>query len=98
MGWGLILNNVYLNRVRKDDLLKEKQENEDYLNSLKLQICNAVAYTNPIISYGQNEDMSLLNYASFEIPNLLGEITETSFRLALINFAIDNPGEVIGDE
>jgi len=96
MGWGIEVP-MYLSRVTKDGLQSEQEDTERLIQFLRRRIIAAVSYTNPTVHDGDQE-WSLIEYASIEIPQILEELAECEVKLAMINVAIANTDKIIVDE
>lgn len=93
MGWGLIINGLYLNRVTKTELESALDDESGTARSIENNILTIAAYTSPVVTDGE-QTWSLPEWVATKVPQLLEELKESYQNLLLINHAINNPQDV----
>jgi len=96
MGWGLTINNVFLSKVSRDGLHTEKEEIEQMLEMYKNELIALAAYTGEKYFDGDQE-WGLVDHVSRRVPEIMNEVCEYSWKLFLIDHAIDCPEDVTPD-
>lgn len=110
MGWGLIIDGVtlfvkkkvtlkglWLNRVRKEDLQDELREVDDMIDYFKRKLTAAIAYSGLTVKDGE-EEMSLIDYATFTTVDLMEDYDEMVIKKFLIEHALEFPENSTLDE
>ena len=99
MGWGLILKEVYLSRIRKSELEDTLEENNKIIRMYEDELIALAVYIHPSIKDGEQdgEEVSLVDYAPTKIRNITEALCELYNKNYLIQIAIDNPEDIIED-
>jgi len=109
MGWGLTISNVplfpkrryklrdlFLSRITKESLEQERRELEDLIKMYKNELIALAAYTGEKYFDG-DQQWGLVEYVSMRVPGLVDDLCEYSWKLFLIEHAINCPEDVIAD-
>lgn len=92
MGWGIIINNVYLNKVTKNELPGVIEECELDIRNIREKIMILAASTPR-----QVEEIDWTDYIHREITDLMSEYEDTCIKLHLARIALENPQDTIVD-
>lgn len=92
MGWGLIINNVYLNKVTKEQLPELKEECKEDILKIKERLMILAASSPRMV-----EEMDWTDYVQREVSNLVEELSELVVKQHLSEIALDNPEDVTSD-
>ena len=96
MGWGLILNGVFLSRVTKAALPNALSETSEEIKYLENFLIALVSYTDKTYMH-EDVPWALPEYAIMKVPQILEELGDLYQKRMLIQYAIDNPEEIIED-
>ena len=95
MGWGLIINNVYLSRVTKPELDEVIDDAKRTLSSAKERLLMLAAATpQPQPTGHADEIVDWFNYIQREINEIFEDVQEHTIRKHLAEIAKDNPQDV----
>ena len=97
MGWGLIINNVYLNRVTKDRLETVVEESEEMIKYCKEKLLAMACYTHPTVKNEEGQEENIMDYSVSEINQIFEELGSEIVKLHLASIAIENPEDVTED-
>jgi hypothetical protein len=98
MGWGIIIPNVFLSRVRIDELEGRKQGLEDYLITLKTKLYMFAVAEPKITKDVEGGEFNIVDSCYYELSELLDSYDDTIRELQLCELAIANKENLIADE
>ena len=90
MGWGLLIKNVYLNRVSKDKLAANIKNTEHLIQNIEIELIALAASTSKDITVGEDRSEPRHIYVAREVRELLTEYKESSGLLYLMYQAADS--------
>ena len=110
MGWGLTINNVpffpkrryklrdlFLSKITKGNLEQERRELGDLIKMYKSELIALAAYTGEKYFDG-DQQWGLVEYVSMRVPELVDDLCEYSWKLFLVEHAINYPEDITSDE
>lgn len=97
MGWGLIIKNVYLSRVRKEEVKDVIETCDKDIQHAKERILMLAAAGPGLAPRGEQEE-DPMTYVHSEVEQAVSEIEDAAVKRFLCHVADDNPEDVEADD
>ena len=71
MGWGLIINQLYLSRISKSTLEENKEDEEQYARSLENELIALSSYTSQVYRDSDEVEHPLVEWVIRRVPEIV---------------------------
>jgi len=104
MGWGLVINEIYLSRVTRNELDERIEDEKDTIQDLRDRLMILAAATprdikileGPPGGFGSSLE-TWEDHVKREINGILKDLADANWQLRLMEIAKDNPEDVVED-
>jgi hypothetical protein len=97
MGWGIIIPEVYLSRVKISELEDEQERLIQDIRGYKEALLVLAASTPINMKYDNGDEMPWIEYIHIRTNEILQDLEVDMRKLQLIQLALDNKSEITED-
>ena len=93
MGWGLIIPEVFLSKIHKDDIEEKLDNNNEIIHTYEGELIALTTYSHSTIKDGE-EEISIIDYAPRRIKEIMDSLEELYSENKLLYIAIEKKDEL----